>query len=187
MQPHANLCARLCDVYPDGTSALMTYGVLNLSHRNSHERPEPCPVGTPFRVRLALNDFARTVPRGHRIRLAIANQHWPILWPQPLLSTLSVATGDSMLDLPVRPPSPRDRDVRFAEARNRAAGAFDRARGRLRPAHRDGGCRQPAKQTIALVSDHGRLRYDDRAHHRRLVQCRHDARSVPTIRFRPGS
>ncbi|RVA14248.1 CocE/NonD family hydrolase, partial [Mesorhizobium sp. M7D.F.Ca.US.004.03.1.1] len=112
-QPHVNLAARLCDVYPDGTSALMTYGVLNLSHRDSHEHPEPCPVGTPFRVRLKLNDFARTVPKGHRIRLALANQHWPILWPQPKLSTLSMASGDSTVMLPVRPPSARDRDVRF--------------------------------------------------------------------------
>ncbi len=122
-QPHVNLAARLCDVYPDGTSALMTYGVLNLSHRDSHEHPTPCPVGTPFRVKLKLNDFARTVPKGHRIRLALANQHWPILWPQPMLSTLSVTTGDSTVMLPVRRPSPRDRDVRFEQRRNRAAGS----------------------------------------------------------------
>ena len=171
-EPHVNLCARLCDVYPDGTSALMTYGVLNLSHRDGHEHPEPCPVGTPFRVHLALNDFARTVPKGHRIRLAIANQHWPILWPQPRLSTLAVATGDSTLVLPVRPPSPRDRDVRFAEARTAPpvpstvlVEAFDR-----RVATEDVGA---GEETIALLSDHGRLRYDDRGDHRRLVQRRY--------------
>jgi putative CocE/NonD family hydrolase len=35
-KPKVNLAVRLCDVYPDGTSAVMTYGVLNLSHRDSH-------------------------------------------------------------------------------------------------------------------------------------------------------
>ena len=136
--PHVNLAARLCDVYPDGTSALMTYGVLNLSHRDSHEFPEPCPVGTPFRVRLKLNDFARTMPKGHRIRLALANQHWPILWPQPTLSTLTVATGDSTLDA-AGPSAVAARPRRPLRAgRDRAAGAVDRARGRLRPAHRHG-------------------------------------------------
>ncbi|WP_136620748.1 MULTISPECIES: CocE/NonD family hydrolase [Mesorhizobium] len=161
-QPHVNLAARLCDVYPDGTSALMTYGVLNLSHRDSHEHPEPCPVGTPFRVRLKLNDFARTVPKGHRIRLALANQHWPILWPQPKLSTLSVATGDSTVMLPVRPPSARDRDVRFEPAETAPPvptttldDGFDR-----RIVTDDVGS---GVQTIALSSDHGRRRYDDRA------------------------
>ena len=161
-QPHVNLAARLCDVYPDGTSALMTYGVLNLSHRDSHEHPTPCPVGTPFRVRLKLNDFARNVPRGHRIRLALANQHWPILWPQPRLSTLSVASGDSTAMLPVRPPSPRDRDVRFERAETAPPvptttldDGFDR-----RIVTDDVGA---GIQTIALSSDHGRRRYDDRA------------------------
>ncbi|KAA3447370.1 hypothetical protein C7I87_27700 [Mesorhizobium sp. SARCC-RB16n] len=161
-QPHVNLAARLCDVYPDGTSALMTYGVLNLSHRDSHEHPTPCPVGTPFRVRLKLNDFARTIPKGHRIRLALANQHWPVLWPQPHLSTLSVATGDSTVMLPLRPPSSRDRDVRFEAAETAPPvptttldEGFDR-----RVVTDDVGS---GIQTIALTSDHGRRRYDDRA------------------------
>lgn len=161
-EPHVNLAARLCDVYPDGTSALMTYGVLNLSHRDSHEHPQPCPVGEPFRVRLRLNDFGRVVPKGHRIRLALANQHWPILWPQPKLSTLSVDSADSTLMLPVRPPSPRDREVRFEPAETAPpipttvlVEGFDR-----RTVTQDVGA---GLQTIELVSDHGRSRYDDRA------------------------
>ncbi|MDQ2633609.1 MAG: CocE/NonD family hydrolase [Pseudomonadota bacterium] len=160
-EPHVNLAARLCDVYPDGTSALMTYGVLNLSHRDSHEYPKPCPVGTPFRVRVKLNDFGRTVPKGHRIRLALANQHWPILWPQPKLSTLTVASADSRLALPLRPPSPRDRHVRFEAAETAPpvpatvlAEGFDR-----RTVTDDFGS---GLQTIELVSDHGRFRFDDR-------------------------
>lgn len=161
-QPHVNLAVRLCDVYPDGTSALMTYGVLNLSHRDSHEHPTPCPVGKPFRVRLKLNDFGRTVPKGHRLRLALANQHWPILWPQPKLSTLSVASGESTVILPVRPPSPRDRQVAFEPVETAPPvpqtvleEGFDR-----RVVTDDVGS---GMQTIALTSDHGRRRYDDRA------------------------
>ena len=49
-RPLATITARLCDAQPDGTSALITYGVLNLTHRNGHEHPEPCPVGEPIRV-----------------------------------------------------------------------------------------------------------------------------------------
>ena len=160
-EPHVNLAARLCDVYPDGTSALMTYGVLNLSHRDSHEHPAPCPVGTPFRVRLKLNDLGRTIPKGHRIRLAIANQHWPILWPQPKLSRLTVSTGESTLALPVRPPSPRDQHVRFEPAETAPPvpttvleEGFDR-----RIVTDDVGS---GLQTITLTSDHGRARYEDR-------------------------
>ncbi|MDQ6432564.1 CocE/NonD family hydrolase [Mesorhizobium sp. LHD-90] len=160
-QPHVNLAARLCDVYPDGTSALMTYGVLNLSQRDSHEFPEPCPVGRPFRVRLKLNDFGRIVPKGHRVRLAIANQHWPILWPQPRLSTLTVATGESTLILPVRPPSPLDGTVRFEPAETAPpvpTTVFEQGFDRRIVTDDVGG----GLQTITLTSDHGRLRYDDR-------------------------
>ncbi len=160
-EPHVNLAARLCDVYPDGTSALMTYGVLNLSHRDSHEHPTPCPVGTPFRVQLKLNDFARIVPKGHRIRLAIANQHWPILWPQPKLSTLSVVLGESTIVLPVRPPSPRDADVRFEQAETAppvpTTVLCEGSDQRIVTENVGSG-----EQTIALVSDHGRQRFEDR-------------------------
>ncbi len=109
-----NIAVRLCDVYPDGTSAVMTYGVLNLSHRSSHEFPEPCPVGVPFNAVVKLNDFGRTIAKGHRLRLAIQNQFWFVLWPQPELSTITLTSGASSLRLPVRPPSALDRNVRFA-------------------------------------------------------------------------
>jgi putative CocE/NonD family hydrolase len=161
-QPHVNVTARLCDVYPDGTSAMMTYGVLNLSHRRSHERPEPCPVGERFRVTLRLNDFGRLVPKGHRIRLALATQHWPIVWPQPKLATLAVHLGTSAISLPVRPPNPKDKQVRFEPAEiappvpsTELAPGFDR-----RTITDDVGT---GMRTITLVSDHGRHSIDDRA------------------------
>ncbi len=114
--PAANVAVRLCDVFPDGTSAVFTYGVLNLSHRTSHEHPEPCPVGTPFRATVRLNEIGRTIPRGHRLRLAIQTQFWFVLWPQPTLVTATLAPGRSVLTLPVRPPGERDASVRFEPA-----------------------------------------------------------------------
>jgi hypothetical protein len=65
-------------------------------------------------VRIRLNDFGRTVPKGHRLRLAIQNQFWFVLWPQPTLSTFTLTSGTSTVRLPVRPPSPLDRRVAFA-------------------------------------------------------------------------
>lgn len=113
-RPLVNIAVRLCDVYPDGTSAVMTYGVLNLAHRTSHAHPEPCPVGTPFRATVRLNDFGRVVPKGHRLRLAVQNQFWFVLWPQPEKSLLTLRSGTSRVRLPIRPPSPRDAEVTFA-------------------------------------------------------------------------
>lgn len=110
-KPSAMIAARLEDVAPDGSSTLVTYGLLNLTHRHGHEHPQPLEPGKVYRVTVALSDIAQVFPAGHRIRLALATSHWPIAWPSPELATLSLATGDSILSLPVRDPSPLDADL----------------------------------------------------------------------------
>ena len=110
-RPSAMIAARLEDVAPDGASTLVTYGLLNLTHRQSHETPEPLTPGERYRVELALNDIAQAFPAGHRIRLALATSHWPIAWPSPELATLTLATAGCALSLPVREPSALDANL----------------------------------------------------------------------------
>jgi hypothetical protein len=107
-EPNALLAIRLNDVQKDGTSTLVTYGLLNLTHRNGHERPEPLEPGKYVRVRLQLNDIAHAFPAGHCLRIALSSSYWPIAWPSPEPVVLTVQTGKSALYLPVRPPSPDD-------------------------------------------------------------------------------
>jgi uncharacterized protein len=111
-RPVAQICARLCDVAPDGTSLLITRGVLNLTHRDSHEHPEPLVPGERTRVTVQLDGIAQAIPAGHRIRLALSPAYWPWLWPAPELATLGVQTAGSALVLPVRPPRPEDERLR---------------------------------------------------------------------------
>jgi hypothetical protein len=160
-KPLVNIAVRLCDVYPDGTSAVMTYGVLNLAHRNSHAHPEPCPAGRPFRATVRLNDFGRTVPRGHRIRLAVQNQFWFVLWPQPELSTITLASGTSTVRLPLRPPSPGDREVHFAPAEIAAPAAVTTIREETysKTVADD---LVTGMRSIRLCTDYGAWRIDDR-------------------------
>jgi len=54
----------LCDVAPDGASTRVTYGVLNLSHRESHAEPEALVPGQPYRVRVQLNEIAQNFSSG---------------------------------------------------------------------------------------------------------------------------
>ena len=49
--PQANLIAVLSEVLENGKANRISYGVLNLTHRNSHENPEPLP-DKPVSVRL---------------------------------------------------------------------------------------------------------------------------------------
>ena len=111
-QPLANLAVRLNDVSPQGVSTCVTYGLLNLTHRESHEHPERLEPGRRYPVSVKLNDVAHQFPAGHRIRLAISTNLWPLVWPSPVPVTLSLLTGKSRLVLPLR--TPRDEDGSLA-------------------------------------------------------------------------
>jgi len=111
----AQAIVRLNDVFPDGTSALVSYGVLNLCHRKSHEFPAPLVPGERSEATIKLNDLAHCFPAGHRLRIAVATSYWPLVWPAPEPVTLGIYTGVSALDLPMRPPQPEDAELqRFA-------------------------------------------------------------------------
>ena len=107
-KPVATLVARLESVDPDGVSALVTWGCLNLTHRESHETPAPLEPGEPFDAELTMNAIAQTVPAGRRLRLALATGSWPLLWPAPERASLAVDGAASALELPVRGPGPLD-------------------------------------------------------------------------------
>jgi putative CocE/NonD family hydrolase len=101
-QPLALVAVRLCDVWPDGASTLITRGLKNLTHRTSDSSPEPLVPGERYPVDVPLNAIGYQVPAGHRLRLAVSPTYWPWAWPAPERVTLSVFTGGgSVFDLPV--------------------------------------------------------------------------------------
>jgi predicted acyl esterase len=100
-EPVATLSAKLCDVFPDGTSSLLTRGLLNLTHRSSSTAPEPVPVGEWVDVDLELEAMAWDAAPGHRLRLSVAGVDWPntVAPPRPL--TLTIDRSASTLLLPL--------------------------------------------------------------------------------------
>ncbi|HEU4355336.1 MAG TPA: CocE/NonD family hydrolase, partial [Actinomycetota bacterium] len=105
--PVAYLSAKLCDVFPDGTSALVTRGLLNLTHRESREDPSPLEQGAPYRVTFDLEVASWVFEPGHRIRLDLAGTDWPNAWPPPGPLTLTIDRAGSALVLPTLDgPSP---------------------------------------------------------------------------------
>ena len=103
-QENAFICVRLNEVLPAGESLQVSYGILNLTHRDSHEFPAALEPGKRYTVRVQLNDIAHTFAPGSRIRIAISTAFWPIVWPSPRPVTLSLFTGHSRLCLPSRQP-----------------------------------------------------------------------------------
>ena len=111
-KPQALVCARLNDVAPDGKSTRVTVGLLNLTHRDSHEHAKALVPGEKTAAMVEMDDIAHSFPKGHRIAVSLSTSYWPIAWPSPELATLTVFSGESVLELPVRPPRPEDAQLR---------------------------------------------------------------------------
>ena len=98
--------ARLSDVAPDGTSALICSGVLNATRRNSMSKPEPLIADEIYELEFDLDATAWRFEPGHRLRLAICSADFPNLWPTPCRGVNRLyrdATHPSQLTLPLIP------------------------------------------------------------------------------------
>jgi putative CocE/NonD family hydrolase len=109
-RPNALVAVRLCDVAPDGASTLVTRGILNLTHRESHAEPAPLEPGRRCTVKVPLKAVGYAFPPGHRIRVSVSQTYWPMAWPSPEAVTLTLHAGS--VSLPVRRPSAADEQLR---------------------------------------------------------------------------
>ena len=93
--------ARLCDVSPEGSSTLMSYGILNLRLRDGRDHVAEVHPGEAMEVTVRLNDLGWRILPGHHLRLALSTQMWPMAWPLAKEATVSIDLAVSYLELPV--------------------------------------------------------------------------------------
>ncbi len=173
--PHAVafLSARVCDVFPDGTSALVSRGVLNLTHRNGHDAPEPLEPGVATPVELELEATSWIFEPGHRVRLALAGSDWPNTWPPPLrwLARGRAIERGARASRPRRPSGRSTASLRAADGTEvrRAGGraAAGRPRDRARPRRPADARRHELRITLRRP-----VRREDRGAVRRARRCR---------------
>jgi hypothetical protein len=104
-EPSAYLSVKLCDVFPDGTSALVSRGTLNLGCRQGLDHVEPLVPGDAEEVVVELDACAYAFEPGHRLRMSVAGVDWPNTAAPPAPVSLSVHGGE--VELPVwSGPSP---------------------------------------------------------------------------------
>ncbi len=102
--PVATAVVRLDDVAPDGTPIPVTAGILNLTHRDGHDRPMPLPAGEPVDVVVRMRSCGYRFAAGHRVRLSVGSAAWPIAWPAPEPAEIELILGSGgRLVLPVVP------------------------------------------------------------------------------------
>ncbi|MDH3689111.1 MAG: CocE/NonD family hydrolase [Gammaproteobacteria bacterium] len=95
------VAVRLCVVSPNGESSRITYGLLNLTHRDSSSEPQELVPGERYTVMIKLNDVGQVIPKDHRLRVSVSNAYWPLAWPSAERTTLTIVAGECWLELPV--------------------------------------------------------------------------------------
>jgi len=113
-QEIAQISLRLSDVRPDGQITRVSYQVFNLNHLNGHDKPEKLIPGKIYEIAIALNQCGYRFEAGHKIRLSIGTCYWPMVWPSPTVTNLTIHCGDSMLELPVRETYANEPIIEFA-------------------------------------------------------------------------
>lgn len=113
--PRGQVIARLCDVAPDGSSTLVTRGVLNLLARHGRDRAVEWEPGATEDVTFELNGIGHAFPPGHRVRLALSSAYWPWIWPHADGAGWTLSPAHSSLELPLRtdPAGPGHRSIAF--------------------------------------------------------------------------
>ncbi len=102
--PRANWLVRLNDVAPDGQVTLVTGAGANGTHRESAVNPSDLQKGKRFSLDIELHATSWVFRKGHRIRVAVTNAQWPMIWPSPYPFTSTLYTGGangSHLVLPI--------------------------------------------------------------------------------------
>ena len=93
----ANWVVRISDIAPDGKVTQIGGAAFNGTHRYSSRNPVDIVPGEKFPIEVKLN-------KGHKLRMAISNSQWPMLWPTayPVNTTLDIGGAfGAQIQLPI--------------------------------------------------------------------------------------
>lgn len=161
-QPVAMVALRLTDIAEDDKATRVSYGLLNLTHRDSNEHPEPLVPGQRYRVRVQLKHIAQQFAAGHAVRLALSTSYWPLAWPSPQPVKLTIQPSRCRLILPVRAPRPAEESALVVFAEPEAAPPL--AKTLLQPTQETWQVIRDLandRTTLEVINDEGRYRLDD--------------------------
>nr|WP_298380394.1 CocE/NonD family hydrolase [uncultured Halomonas sp.] len=161
-QPVAMVALRLSDIATDDKATRVSYGLLNLTHRDSDEFPEALEPGKRYRVRVKLKHIAQQFAAGHAIRLSLSTSYWPLAWPAPVPVKLTIHPATSHLILPCRAPQPEEEAALPAFGEPEGAPAL--ARTLIQPSQEEWRVIRDLandKTTLEVINDEGSYRLDN--------------------------
>jgi putative CocE/NonD family hydrolase len=107
--PLADWFVRLSDVAPDGSVTLITGAGQSGAQHDSAANPSELEPARKYELPVELHVTSWVFPAGHRIRVAVSNALWPMIWPTPYPMNTSLWLGGqntSRLELPLVPLEP---------------------------------------------------------------------------------
>ncbi|HUH87460.1 MAG TPA: CocE/NonD family hydrolase [Pusillimonas sp.] len=100
--PFYQWSVRLEDVAPDGKVSLVSGAIINPSQRVSRLHPIALVPGEPTALQVQIHFTTWRFKPGHRIRLAVSNAQFPMIWPSPTNGTTQLFLGgDTWMELPM--------------------------------------------------------------------------------------
>ena len=129
-RPPASLSVKICDVFPDGTSALVTRGTLDLAYRDGvHGTPSPLVPGREYEVEVVLDACAYQWTPGQTLRVSVAGADWPntVAPPEPVTITLRTAVADAAAAGRAGLPAPRSSSRERSTPRSRPRASAGRS------------------------------------------------------------
>src|SRR5205814_1045489 len=75
--PDTDFTVKLCDVYPDGRSMLVTDGILRARYHKSFEKESLLEPGHVYELNVDLWSTSLVFNKGHRIRAAVSSSNSP--------------------------------------------------------------------------------------------------------------
>lgn len=160
-KPNALIAAVLSEILPDGSATRISFGLLNLTHRNGHTDPEPLETGHFYDVSIKLNECGQRIGPKSRLRLALSTSYFPICWPSPEIATLTIDCAQSRLELPVRLEGEHDSQLRPFEPAVNGPSLKTRV---LRPGKKSGGTItediETGARTLRRTADTGLIEFE---------------------------
>ncbi|MDD2889128.1 MAG: CocE/NonD family hydrolase [bacterium] len=88
---------RLCDVYPDSSSVIVTQGIRRMRFRNSYSTEQFMTPGQVYVDTITLSDIALTFLAGHRLRIDVSSSNYPMFAVNPNNDDSLYKPGDTLV------------------------------------------------------------------------------------------
>ena len=89
----AMVAIKMCDVFPDGKSRLISNGVMNLSHIKSNEEPEALEKNKFYPASITLDAIGYQIQPGHKISISVTPTYFPLIWTSRSNTSVSIRKG----------------------------------------------------------------------------------------------